>query len=132
MKLMSLRAFVKLWDCDAEWEPDGDSKCSVIVWEPLNVDVPPDARPFVYGIGEIDFYDCMGNTVIAKRIRFHSLNDSFPNLILLPDGVWRETTWAQVVWREHPDRTGWYVMHRATSNTRAARMANAGMEAYRS
>ena len=46
---LSLSAFAKLWHCDAEFEPDGDSVHWVHVWEPLDVDAPPDARPGLPG-----------------------------------------------------------------------------------
>jgi hypothetical protein len=133
---MSLSAFCKCWHCDAEFERDGDSEHWVIVWEPLDTDAPADARPYVYGSGEIDFYDRTGNIdfydrtgyrMLARRVRYHCLNDSFPNLLLMSDGVWREAGLGSVVHRDGR----WWVRSRAADNTRAARMMNAGWAEYR-
>jgi hypothetical protein len=124
---LSLSAFAKCWHCDATFEPDGDSRHWVIVWEPLDVAAPPDARPYVHGLGEIDFYDRTGNVMLVRRVRFHSFKDTFPNLLLMADGVWREAGLGSVVHRDGR----WWVKFRAADNTRAARMMNAGWPEYR-
>lgn len=124
---MSVRAVAKCWECDAEFERDGpEGSHWVVFWEPLNCDAPPDARPYVYGTGQIDFYDCTGNRMIEKNILFHSLNSTFPHMLLMRDGVWREAMPGQVVY--HDGR--WQVRHRAASNTRMAAAMNAGWPAY--
>jgi hypothetical protein len=123
---MSLSAFAKLWHCDAEFQADGDSKHWVVIWEPLDVTAPPDARPHVYGMGEISFYDRTGNALIVRRARYHDLNDTFPNLLLMSDGIWRESMPGEIVYRDGR----WWHRFRGADNTRAARMMNAGWGEY--
>lgn len=127
-KPMSLLAFAKLWHCEAEFEKERpDATHWWVVWEPLDTDAPEDARPYCYGIGEIDFYDRTGNRHLDRRVRCHDLTAPHPMLVLLKDGVWREVLSGKVVYRNGR----WHMRWLCATNTRAAMMMNAGFAEYR-
>lgn len=126
-KPMSLSAFAKLWRCEAEFEPEGEAGTWWVVWEPLDTAAGEDARPSIFG-DRVCFYDRTGNRKVESYVPFHDLDDPFPNLLLLGDGVWREVLSGRVVYRDGR----WYMRWLAATNTRAARMMNAGFPEYRS
>lgn len=120
---MSCSRFASVYWCECEVTKDSD--VSVHLWEPLDADVPPDARPCCYGIAEIDFYDHTGNKTLLKHIRHH---DMMGMIALLPDGRFVEVGYGNVVYREHVQR--WFVRWLAWTNSRLARMMQAGLEEY--
>jgi hypothetical protein len=124
---MSLSAAFKGWHCDAEYEPHPEWASTIIIWEPLDVEAPEDARPYIHGIYSVDFYDRTGNMMIAKDVRRHDLNSSFPTLLLMSDGCWYEAGYSRCVYRD--DR--WWMKHYARKNTRAAAVLNAGWSEWR-
>lgn len=126
VKQMSCNAMVKAWCCDCEFERDGDYH--VWLWEPLGVDdVPDDARPYCYGLGEIDFYDHSGNKLLLRSVRHHLFCGGI-DVVLLSSGVFYEICSGQCVYRAGR----WHMRWWAGNNTRRARMLNAGYPEYKS
>jgi hypothetical protein len=127
MKSLSMSAVVKAWGAwDAELRPytahDGEAVPHMrTLLEPLHVTAPPDARPYCYGVGEIDFYDADRKRVICKT-RSHDLTASYPTVIKA-DGIWWEIVGSgQVVYID-----GEWVIRRELSNaTKWAKVFNGG------
>ncbi len=84
---MAPSAFAKLWHHDGAWETHPETDSWATLYEPLAVDASPDARPYCYGLGEIDFYGRDGNGVLARHVRCHHLLSPSGDLVLLSDGL---------------------------------------------
>lgn len=120
---LHVSAFCKLWTLvDGLVEPCG--KQCVHIWEPLDVDAPPDARPYCYGLGEIDFWPVSGKNKLAERVRCHQFIAD--DLVQLRDGTWFKITSGRCMYRAGR----WWMRWLAHKNTRHAKMMNAGWPEY--
>lgn len=107
------------WEVELEtngWAPDGPNTATV--WEPLNVDAPPNAHPWT----------CYGNTIVFYRERWreeiartthYNLVGLSPHLLRI-DGRWYEVGSGRVVYRDGR----WCMAWSCWANSRAARAAN--------
>ena len=124
-KALSVSAFCKLWWADCEFEQIGPN--SYHVWEPLNMDAPENARPYCYGLGEIDFYDSTGNRKLAHAVQCHHFNNAHGDLLLLGNpGIWVDVASGQVTYR----KGSWYMRWLCFRNTRRAHFANHGFRIW--
>lgn len=122
MKRCELRAWAKLWDCEAEFEVTGP--WTAHMWEPLEVNPPASAKPYTcYGNTVIFYRDRVGDDEIA-RCRHLDLNTAHRSLVFL-GGRWYEVGAGAVVQRDGQ----WAMRWNLAANTRAAHEANAGHEA---
>lgn len=120
---MSCQALVRVWHCECEFARDGENH--VWLWEPLDVDAPEDARPYCFGVGEIDFYSRDGNTLTHRHVRHHDFNGG-KDVVLLSDGVFYQVCGGQCVYKNGRWMMRWW----CGNNTRRARMLNAGWPEY--
>lgn len=127
---MRLSRHATYWECEAEWEHEGLH--GAVIWEPLDVDVSADALPYTCYLDTVVFYapGKRGREELT-RTRHHSLMAApSPHLLYLAKiggGRWYEVSGCLIVHRDGR----WYARWLAWANTRHARAANAGMEAYR-
>jgi hypothetical protein len=120
MKPLSLSAQFKAWLAwDAETRPVPDCPWLCDLLEPLHVDYPNNAKPYCYGIGEIDFYDHTGNVKLGS-IRSHHLNASHPQLLCIVGQWWEVVSSGEVAVMERQ----WVIKRRICNNTRIAAMLN--------
>jgi hypothetical protein len=123
MKPMSCKLFAQLYFCEAEWEPDG-ANC-VHIWEPLDVDLPEDAKPHCCLVNEIQFWDKTGNkNLLAHNARHHDI----AGCIVYLHGT---STWWKVASGTCVYRNGrWYMRWWAHKHDRESKMMNEGWIAY--
>lgn len=114
VKSMSLRASAWLYECDAEWEPDGNY--GAIVWEPLNLPALT-GRPSVRLGNTVSLYDVTGNKKLGET-QHHGMMLPFPMLLRLSNGHWYEVASGRMERRED-DR--WYMRWWVFRNTRTAK-----------
>lgn len=120
---MSMRLFGMLYECQAYFERDGRNW--IHIFEPLDVDIPPDARPYCSS-WDITFYDHTGNNVLARNIKYHG-GDHLNVAVILSDGVWYERSSGRCIYRNGR----WWMRWSAARNTDLARVANWGWPAFR-
>jgi hypothetical protein len=120
----ALRRVAAMWDCEGEFELDGPH--SVVLWEPLDVNAPLDAKPYCCLVNTVIFYrDKVGYDEIA-RCRTHDLNTSSETLLFLGNRWWSVCS-GKVVQRDGK----WCMQWSLRDNTRHAFQANAGQAAER-
>lgn len=118
---LELRRVATMWDCQADFEVEGP--WTAIMWEPLDVQAPLEAKPYCCYVDTVIFYrDRVGYDEVA-RCRHHELNMASPSLVFL-GGRWWEVGGAHVVQRDGK----WHMRWHLAANTRAAREANHGRE----
>lgn len=120
MKPMSLRAYAKLWDCEGEWTKEGRN--SVHVYEPLDLPAIEDASPYCWGLRNVTLYSKDGNTKLAE-VETKDLNQGFPTLLRLPDGLWYEVASGSCVWHEGL----WCMRWLAYKNSDLCKLLNRGV-----
>ena len=124
---MHCTRWLTVYQCECEVEKIGENVLHL--WEPLHTSgIPKDARPYCYGLGEIDFYDPSGNTCIAKSVKHHDLGHG-NIIVLLADGRFAEVASGRVLWREGVGPYGmgsWWMCWLAYTNGRKVRMLTAG------
>jgi hypothetical protein len=123
----STRRFATLWEWEGPWQQTGAH--SVVTWERLDFDAPPDARVHLFG-DRVTFYDRSGNGRLGECSFRNFAHGVAPELILLGDrgsSRWYELSLGRVVYLNG----GWWMERTAWDHTRVAQLVNADWpEAY--
>lgn len=123
----SITAFAKLWTVNSgEFTQDNDAPHWGAFWEPLKVDLPETAKPSCCYGNHIVFYDSSGNKLLKDYVTTYDFCNVHPHLLYL-SGKWREVVNGRVEYRGGQ----WYMRWAVATNTRHARMMNAGYQALK-
>lgn len=122
MKHLSMQRFATLWSCECDWKKA--SKYTITIYEPLEIDAPPDARPYCSS-WDIEFYDKSGNKSLGKA-RCHNREGAAPDMMLI-GGKWYEVTGGEVRFVEGR----WHVVRTGYLNGRLPKMMNAGWPEFK-
>lgn len=98
------------------------------MWEPLHhpADIGPDARP-CWEYEHVVFYRPEHKDWVHVNRHLMFTRGCAPDVVILPSGLCVEVTGAQIIWRG--DR--WAVRWHGYTHTRAAKLAKAGIEAWK-
>ena len=116
--------------CEADFEIDSQHTNSVIIWEPLHVDAPADARPYCCSFNTIQFteggrHDDKRPWREFARTTHHEFMHA-DVCVLLKNGWWYEIGYGECVY--HAGQ--WCMKWHARSNTRRASVLNRGWELW--
>lgn len=96
----SINAECKLWRVNSgTYEPEPESKHWGTFWEPLNVRLGPDARPYCCLGDSIQFFDRSGNKVLSDMVQHYAFMGLHPHLLYL-NGMWREVLGGRCEYRD--------------------------------
>jgi hypothetical protein len=125
---LSINAACKLWWVNSgKFEPEPAPSHWGYLWEPLDGDFPPGARPHTCFLDQVVFYDRTGNQRLhADTVHHHGLVEPYPTLLFVADR-WREVLSGSVIY--HDGR--WNMRWLLATNTRFSQMMNAGFETWR-
>jgi len=116
----SIHAAFKCWHVESgEFTPDEERPSWGVFWEPLDVKLPPTAKPSCCYTNEIKFYDRSGNGLLADYVRHYGFIGVHPHLLFLA-GKWREVVGGRVECRDGR----WYMRWSVATNTRFAQLLN--------
>ena len=118
-KPASITAAAKLWTVNSgEYEP-GDGSWGVF-WEPLDVKLGPEAKPYCCYGELVAFYDQFGNRKLADLVHTYDfMSNVFPHLLFL-EGKWREVVGGRCEF--HGDQ--WCMRWSVATNTKWAEILN--------
>ncbi len=124
MKPLSVTRFLTIWYADScEFERVG--KQQIHVFEPLNIDAPPDARCSATS-WDLTFYSKDGNQCLG-RCHTHRFSRGVAPELLMIDGEFWELSGGELKYRQGRWNMVWF----GWRNTRAAIMARKGWPHYR-
>lgn len=110
-----------------EFESRLAGKHHVVFYEPVMIRQgrsPRNARLYLYGLGEIDFYDKGGHKKIGYGSHRHFMPP--PTVLILLKDHWWEIVGGRAIW----DKGGWCMEWRACDNSCWAHVLNAGWPEY--
>lgn len=119
---MRLTRHATLWVAEGDFEMAGNQCASL--WEPLQINVPLNAKPHACYGNVVVFYD--DAQMELGRCTYHELSGAAPNLVYL-GARWWEVSSGKVIQRNGR----WCLQWHCCSNTARAREANAGATAER-
>jgi hypothetical protein len=123
----SINAFFKCWIVNSgEFTQDNDAPHWGAFWEPLKLDLPDTAKPSCCYGNQIVFYDRTGNKLLKDYVTTYDFIGPHPHLLFL-EGKWREVVNGRVEYRDGQ----WFMRWTVVTNSRIARMMNAGWEAVK-
>ena len=116
----SITAAYKCWYVNSgEYTPDDRSQHWGVFWEPLDVDLPENAKPSCCYTDSIVFYDRSGNKLLKDFVRHFGFLGPHPHLLHIA-GKWREVINGRVEFRAGH----WYMRWGVATNTMLARKLN--------